>query len=161
MELSMRWPLKFTIRAIGVLVAIVAISTSFGKRQVQTQDRVVKQVEALGGYVRTVSFAQDREVLIHDRPEWIPRFLYPITPMALNYVCLTGVEIGDRELASVIELPNLAGLNLCNSDISDRGLRMLMERTQLLELQICNVDTVSEKAIEEFKIAHPRCHVVR
>ena len=120
----------------------------------------MEYVDSMDGAVWNVAF-DEGGMILPDRPEWHPKFIYAILPLNVNYIYLTGDAIGDAELERAIKLPNLRGLNISASTVTDAGLRKLHACKQLRELQLYDVKTVSDAAVSEFQQAVPDCDIQR
>ena len=158
--LKTKMKLRFTIRSLAIAMLLVAAPIGWWLNGVRSQQRIVAEIDRLGGHVANVYPGAS---LFHGPiyPTWLPNALMNYYPMDFNYVCLTGNEIDDNQLARILEISGLYMIDLTDTRVTDRSLQELQQYQGLRELSLRHVTTVTQLGIEEFKRVAPDCQILR
>ena len=157
-----RW-FRFSLRAMLLVVTLVAIWLGITVNQIQTQRAAVRQIQAAGGNVmfdyhnvapRTISTSgrpRGPEWLrklfgpeLFDRPVWVTLFDPPdehwvdgvVQLPSIKYLLLSGEHVTDENVARLSGMTNLWELHLIQSSISDEALRTVGQLSSLRWLTI-------------------------
>jgi hypothetical protein len=132
---------------------IMAYLSNVKRRQIEVQ----KVVQELGGHVWNVNFHEGGSI-DPPRSSILPSVFYVILPEMYNYVYVTSPEVNDHNLAKILDLPGIEGLNISWSRITNKGLLMLKEKPGLKEIQLYGIPTLTDESILQLK-ASTRCTI--
>ena len=152
----------YSIRALLLLMAGIGILPGWHMNRVNTQQRVVRDLFAVGANVYSIS--TDEMVVICDYPEWVPSSLQFVSFSNKNFVvlqCENQGDFGDEEVFLAAQLPNLRGLEINWASISDDSLERLQHCSTLIDLSLYDTTGYSEQALQRFQSALPGCQISR
>jgi hypothetical protein len=152
-----RW-LRFSLRALLLVVTLPAIWLGITVNQIRTQRAAVHQIQAAGGTVmfdyhnvapRTVSTSGQprgpewlRKLFgpeLFDRPVWVTFYDPPdehwadgvVQLPSIKYLMLSGEHVTNENIARLSGMKNLWKLHLTESSISDEALRTVGQLSSL------------------------------
>jgi Leucine-rich repeat (LRR) protein len=78
---------------------------------------------------------------------------------SLQSLSLDSTLVTDAALDEVAALPNLRSLNLRATAITDAGVKKLARSHSLTDLDLTCCQQVSAEAIQDLKVAMPKCEI--
>ncbi len=142
-----RW-LRFSLRFLLLLVAVLAIPLSWKVNCVRNQRAVVAELMRLNGLVgyhhqlRSVRVA--RRTAEPPGPKWLTAFLGDDFFAEVILVSVGGEQVTDKTIYQVASLPHLNTLSISSNSISDAGVKSLARHSGLDSLTVTSAKVTEQ-----------------
>ena len=151
-----RW-LRFSIRSLLLLIALIAIPLAWKVNRAQNQRRVVAEVERLKGSIVWVHeelppFYSDNDP---PGPLWLRNILGDDFFADVCRIDIANPNCDDDTLAQIATLPSLNTISLMSDGITDRG-RAYLTHLKTLETLLINSERVTDSGLKHVAQLPPR-----
>ncbi len=132
--------LRFSLRFLMLLVALIAIPLAWKMNRVHNQRAVVAEVMRLNGQISY--YHQRRRVKVARRtaeppgPKWLRGILGDEFFADVDSVSVDGEQVNDHTIRQIASLPHLKRLGIRSNSISDAGLKNLAGHSELESLSL-------------------------
>ncbi len=124
-----RRSLRFSLAALLVTISVVGVLLALVVNRVRFQERIIAEVERLGG---RITFADD----LDDRPQWLRHMLGDEYFREVNGVYLDQCEASDDLVEQISYLPHVEHLSVAQTKITNDSLRHASRLKQLKALTV-------------------------
>lgn len=141
-----RW-FRFSLRALLVLIAIIAIPLAWKVNQVRHQRNVANQIAELGG---KITWSRDLRQQEPPGPKWLRRWLGDDFFATVHGIVIDETEVTDATLADLASLPDLKSVCLRQTLLTDQGIASLARASHLDTLYI-DSSTITDAGLENLE----------